>query len=97
MLKGLGKSLDDVYRNTKKGDPPLPSVKLNIINTIKAFLAKRVPFKFTYLHLIQYFMCCVCCRTKRNIRTTPSLRKHAYYDVGEQRLGDELDCVNIIK
>ena len=56
--------MDEIYTDEKKGKVADEFVKSKVFETIKAFLAKRNRFKFNYLHILQYFLCCVPCRTK---------------------------------
>ncbi|CAI2386528.1 unnamed protein product [Moneuplotes crassus] len=62
-------------------------------NNMKA----RRPFSYGYCHIIQNFLCCIACRSKRKIFKTPNLQRHAYFTIGKHKLTQELDCITLIK
>ncbi|CAI2359077.1 unnamed protein product [Moneuplotes crassus] len=69
----------------------------SLLPNLEKSMRERRVFKYGYTDILHYLFCCVVCRRKRTMRLKPRFRDHLYYEIGEEKLLDELDCVTIIK
>ncbi|CAI2358867.1 unnamed protein product [Moneuplotes crassus] len=70
---------------------------ISLLPKMEKSMRERRVFKYGYIDILHYLFCCVVCRRKRSMRLKPRFRDHLYYEIGEEKLLDELDCVTIIK
>lgn len=59
-------------------------------NLEKSMRERRV-MNYGYSDILHYIFCCVICRRKKTMRLRPKFRDHLYYEIGEEKLLDELD------
>lgn len=71
--------------------------KEDILEKCQKSMYERRGFKYGYRSILHYIFCCVICRRKNSMRYKPGFRDHLYFEVGQEKLLDELDCVTIIK
>ncbi|CAI2387840.1 unnamed protein product [Moneuplotes crassus] len=79
-------------------DPEWNNTERNkLLEKCEKSMKERRPFTYGYYSIFQHFMCCVSCKGDKKIRRRPELRRHAYFNVGKDKLARELDCVTLIK
>ncbi|CAI2387341.1 unnamed protein product [Moneuplotes crassus] len=79
-------------------DSDYEDIKGEILERCEKSMRERRVFKYGYFHIFHYLCCCrLVCRRKRNMRLMPYFRDQLYYNIGEEKLLEELDCVTIIK
>ncbi|CAI2359482.1 unnamed protein product [Moneuplotes crassus] len=71
--------------------------KENVLERCEQSMRERKVFKYGYKDILHYLFCCAFCRRKRSMRLKPGFREHLYFEIGQEKLLDELDCVTIIK
>ena len=71
--------------------------KRRIFETIRFVIFNRQKFNYNWYDICEYILCCIRCRRNKSIRKIPKYRKHAYYNVGEEKLLNELDVISVIK
>ena len=74
-----------------------PELKEQILKNWEKSMRERRVFKYGYLDILHYLFCWVICRRKRTLSKKPKFRDHLYFEVGHEKLLDELDWVTIIK
>ena len=68
-----------------------------ILDKVDKSMRERRVFKYGYWSILHYIIWCVIWRRNWAMRTKRQLRDHLYYEVGENKLQEELDWVTIIK
>ncbi|CAI2385568.1 unnamed protein product [Moneuplotes crassus] len=69
----------------------------DILQKCEQSMRERKVFKYGYKDILHYLLCCAFCRRKRSMRLKPGFREHLYFEIGQEKLLDELDCITIIK
>eukprot|EP00347_Sterkiella_histriomuscorum_P017330 403349798 len=60
-------------------------------------LLRRLRFQYTLKDIFEFIFRCGCFMKKKNMILKKSMRKHALFVKGEDKLQDELDCVTLLK
>mmetsp|Transcript_27842 Transcript_27842/g.27715 ORF Transcript_27842/g.27715 Transcript_27842/m.27715 type:complete len:597 (-) Transcript_27842:87-1877(-) len=61
---------------------------------IKNLVSNRKRFDYNTFHVLQYIICCVACRQRRNKK---KWKRHLLYKKAEDKVFEQLDVVNILK
>ncbi|CAI2387803.1 unnamed protein product [Moneuplotes crassus] len=83
--------------NDLKEDQRSKSNKTDILDKCEESMRERRVLRYGYSDILHYIFCCVICRRKKSMRLLPRFREHLYYEIGQEKLLEELDCVTIIK
>ncbi|CAI2381768.1 unnamed protein product [Moneuplotes crassus] len=81
----------DIISNKLKDNKRLDDVdRLKIKNLVTC----RKRFNYNSFHVLQYIICCVACRQRRNKK---KWKRHLLYKKAEDKVFEQLDVVNILK
>jgi len=72
-------------------------IKDKIIQNWERSINERRVFKYGYWLIFHYILCWVKCRKEKSMRLKKNFRDQVYYNVGQDKLVNELDWVTIIK
>lgn len=82
-------------KTTKKGEST--HMKTLVLSKIEHSMRQRRILNYGYKEIWHYLWWCVICRRKKSLRRKPGFRDHLYFEVGQEKLLDELDWVTLIK
>lgn len=64
---------------------------------MKESLKARRTMVYSIKDMLSYFICCVSCRKLEKLKRSKAHRRHLYFNVGSDKLTEELDLVHFIK
>jgi hypothetical protein len=69
----------------------------NILDNWEKSMRERKVLNYGYLNILHFIFWWVICRRDRKMRRSLNFRNHVYFEVGQEKLLNELDWVTIIK
>ncbi|CDW82531.1 UNKNOWN [Stylonychia lemnae] len=72
-------------------------VRNDDVNSLLVSFISRMRFTYDYTSIWQYVSQCLCIRNLGRLRNKKYFKKHFIYHKGEEKLGQELDVVSLIK
>lgn len=92
------KAISEIKQYSKEENIAKASeIKESILDNCQKSMNERRVFKYGYCLILHYIFCWVRCRNEKSMRYKKHFRDQVYYNVGQEKLVDELDWVTIVK
>ena len=78
---------------TTDGRTVTPEGVTHLIETI----ISRAEFKYSTKDILEWFLCCMPCRARHNLRKWMPFNKHWHFVIGEEKMKREMDVIKLFK